>query len=213
MDKESQIKTAVVTGGHAFDVLHFHQFFRDLSQVDAYIQHLEEWSASSEQIRDSYDAVLFYFMPTEGPAAGGREKAALEHLGESKQGIVVLHHAILAYPDWPLWDQVVGIQDRRFDFYEDQEMRIEVVDPDHPITGGLQGWQMIDETYAMNDAGPDSEVLLTIDHPHSMRTIAWTRHHKRARVFCLELGHDDRAWSDPHLRTIVERGLQWVSGK
>lgn len=213
MGNENPVKTAVVTGGHGFDVPRFHQLFRGLSQVDAYIQHLEEWSTSPQEVRDSYDAVLFYFMPVDGPAEGGPAKRALAHVGETAQGIFVLHHALLAYPKWPLWNEVVGIEDRRFGFYEDQRMRIDVADSEHPITRGLAGWEMVDETYDMDDAGPDSEILLTIDHPRSMRTLAWTRQYKRARVFCLELGHDDRAWSNPHFRTVVERGVQWVTGR
>jgi hypothetical protein len=209
--EDQSVTTAVVTGGHGFDVPRFHHLFRGLTGIDAYIQHLEEWSTCSEQMRDSYDAVLFYFMPTEGPAEGKPPKAALEHLGETMQGIFVLHHAILAYPKWPVWNEIVGIEDRSFGFYDDQHMQIEVADPEHPITRGLTGWEMTDETYTMDDAGPDSEILLTVDHPRSTRTIAWTRQHKRARVFCLELGHDNSAWSNPHFRALVERGIQWVA--
>jgi type 1 glutamine amidotransferase len=155
--------------------------------------------------------VLFYFMPIDGPAEDGPTKAALEHVGETVQGIFVLHHAILAYPEWPVWNAVVGIEDRRFGFHEDQRMQVEVANPEHPIMRGLTGWEMTDETYTMDNAGPGSEILLTVDHPHSMRTIAWTRQHESARVFCLELGHDNSAWSEPNFRTVVERGIQWVA--
>lgn len=211
MSTENAIKTAVVTGNHPFDVPHFHHLFRALPGVDAYIQHLEMWSTSSAQIRDSYDAVLFYFMPTEGPAEDEPPGKALAHLGQTAQGIVVLHHALLAYPQWPAWSEVVGIADRSFGFYDDQQLQIEVSDADHPITRGLAGWEMRDETYTMDDAGPGSEVLLTVDHPRSMRTIAWTRVYKQARVFNLALGHDNAAWSDPHFQTVVARGLAWVA--
>jgi len=34
---------------------------------------------------------------------------------------------------------------------------------------------MIDETYTMNDAGEDSDILVTYDQEKSMKTIAWTR--------------------------------------
>ena len=42
------------------------------------------------------------------PWWAGKPKAALERIGQTEQGIVVLHHAILAYPEWPLWAEPGG---------------------------------------------------------------------------------------------------------
>jgi len=69
----------------------------------------------------------------------------------------------------------------------------------------------MDETYAMDSAGEDSAVLLTTDHPQSVKTIAWVRTYKNARVFCFQAGHDDQAFSDPNFRTVVGRGIRWVA--
>ena len=211
------IKVAVITGWHSFDVLGFHRLFRSLDGVDAYIQHLNDFSSSPEEVRDSYDVVLFYFMPrptpdSEGAWYVGKPKAALEHLGETKQGVSVLHHALLAYPDWPYWSEICGIADRGFDYFHDQTLPIEVARSNHPVAQGLPAWEMVDETYLMQDAGPDSEVLLTTDHPKSMRTLAWTRTHKQARVFCCALGHDDQAFSNPNFRELIRRGIVWSAG-
>ena len=113
-DKTTQdpISCAVITGGHGYDVLNFHRFFRGLAGVDAYIQHMDDFASARANVRDSYDVVLFYTMlmdgPTDdgGPWYAGRPKTALEHLGETEQGIVLLHHAILAYPQWPVWSEI-----------------------------------------------------------------------------------------------------------
>ena len=211
------IKTAVITGGHAFDVVNFHTLFRSLDGIDAYVQHLDDFAVAPQAVRDSYDVVLFYIMmrdtPTdEGlPWYAGKPRTALERLGELGQGIVVLHHAILAYPEWPLWNAVVGIQDRQFGFYMDQSLTLNVADDQHPITRGLHDWKMSDETYTMAGAGDGSAVLLTIDHPKSMRTIAWTRVYKKSRVFCFQSGHDNSAYTDPNFRTVLSRGISWAA--
>jgi type 1 glutamine amidotransferase len=59
----------------------------------------------------------------------------------------------------------------------------------------------------------DSHVLLTTDHPKSMRTIAWTRQVGQARVFCLESGHDRVTFADPNFRTVLGRGIAWAANQ
>jgi len=219
MPEATEIKTAVITGGHSFDVVNFHALFRRLEGVNATIQHLDDFASSPEEVRDSYDVALFYFMPTEAPIDeglpwyAGKPKTALEHLGETGQGIVLLHHAILAYSQWPVWDEVVGIQERSFGYYMDQTVRTEIAASVHPITKDLTAWEMVDETYTMNDAGEGSEILLAVDHPKSMRTIAWTRQYGNARVFCYGAGHDNQTWSDSNFRLVLVRGIEWAAGR
>jgi type 1 glutamine amidotransferase len=212
---DRRVRLAVVTGGHGFDVTNFHRLFRRFVEVDAYVQHLEEFAGASQEVRDAYHAVLFYFMPTQDPTSDRRDRhaahplAALEHLGQSEQGLVVLHHALLAYRDWPLWGRIVGLADRSFEYFGGQTLRVEPADADHPITRGLGPWTMIDETYTLGEPGADSTPLLTTDHPHSMSTLAWTRTHGRSRVFCLECGHDNAAWMDHNFREVLRRGILW----
>ncbi|MDE0230025.1 MAG: ThuA domain-containing protein [Spirochaetaceae bacterium] len=221
------IKTAVVTGAHGFSVVDFHHLFRGLEGVDCYIQHLDDFACATEAERDSYDAVVLYFFVhpySVGDAGRGepqdaeepwffarKPRAAIEHLGDTQQGIVVLHHALLTYPDWSLLSQLVGIEDRSFAAHFDQHLRIDVADTRHPITEGIASWEMGDETYTMADAQEGSEILLTTAHAKSMRTIGWTREHKQARVFCFQSGHDNQTWQEPGFRQVLQRGIHWVS--
>jgi type 1 glutamine amidotransferase len=192
------VKTAVITGEHSYDVIGFHELFRELKGVNAYIQHTDDFAASARAVRDSYGVVLFFSMPMDTPSDedqpwyAGEPRRALEHLGETEQGILLLHHGLLAYREWSLWNSVVGIEDRRFGFHPDQLVRVDVASSEHPITEGLRGWEMVDKTYTMSEPGPDSHILLTSDHPRSMRALAWTRVHKKGRVFCFASGHDSQ---------------------
>ena len=211
------IRCAVITGGHGYDVLNFHRFFRGMAGVDAYIQHMDDFASARANVRDSYDAVLFYTMLMDGPVDdggpwyAGRPKTALEHLGETEQGIVLLHHAILAYPQWPVWSGIAGIQDRSFGHHPEQTLRVEIANSEHPITRGRNAWEMADETYMMDEPGKDSEILLTVNHPKSMAAIAWARMHRRARVFCFQSGHDNLTWENPDFGETVLRGIQWAA--
>lgn len=202
------LRVAVVTGGHPYDVPNFHKLFRALPGVDAYIQHMEDFVATPEPVRDQYDVVLFYHMLMQNPPPPP-VKAVLEHLGATEQGIVVMHHALLAYPEWAVWSEVVGIADRKFGFHYNQTVQVRIASAQHPITRGLQSWEMVDETYTMADAGEGSDVLLTVDHPKSMKTIGWTRQFKKSRVFCLESGHDNQTWANANFREVLRRGIQW----
>jgi len=213
-----KIMTAVVTGQHPFHVPAFHQLFRSMPEIDAYIQHLEDFVSDAGNVRNEYEVVVFYnfHQTTPGNEQGWWERAtkeALDKLGETPQGIFVLHHGLLAFAQWPLWAEIVGIPDRKFQFDMSQHLRVEIADPAHPITHGLAAWEMVDETYLMNDAGPGSHVLLTTNHPRSLKTLAWTRQSRAARVFCLQSGHDERAYENPSFRRIVSRGIQWLAGR
>ena len=208
------VTVALITGGHAFDVPAFHRLFRTLDGIDAYPQDLENW-AHGAAVRDRYDVLCFYNMhrhvPSPDKPADRPLAEALDALGRTPQGILVLHHALLAWLDWPFWSDLVGIPDRAFTYHDAQHLAVHVEDPDHPITAGLADWQMVDETYRMADAGPDCRVLLSVDHPRSMRSIAWIRTHGRARVFCLESGHDAQTYRDPNFRHVLRQGLLWCA--
>lgn len=205
------IKVAVITGGHYFDVPGFHAVFRDMPQVDSYIQLEDNWAADIGQVLDSYDVLLFYNMPRGAPE--DKNRSVLENLGASGQGIFLLHHAILAYDQWPFWSDMVGIADRSFGYVMKQELSTEIADPAHPITQGMEPWQMVDETYSMASAGQDSHLLLTTDHPNSMRVLGWTRQFKNSRVFCYQSGHDNLTYVDPNFRQTILRGIQWCAGR
>jgi type 1 glutamine amidotransferase len=214
------VRVAVVTGGHVYDVQNFHRLFRRLASsrdgIDAYIQHMDDFASEKEAVRDAYDAVVFYIMlmdtpPDEERWPHGNPYAAVEHLGTAKQGVLVLHHATLAYPQWPTWNELVGIPDRKFDFYVGQDLHIEIADAKHPITKGLAAWDMVDETYTMLEPDKDSHVLLTAKHPKSMKAVGWTRQRGQARVFCFQSGHDNLTWENAGFTEVLRRGILWCA--
>jgi len=219
------IRTAVVTGGHSFGVTGFHLCFRNLRNIDAFIQHMDDFASSPEEERDRYDCIVFYTMLLnipEGddlPLYAGDPKSAIKHLGMTSQGIVMLHHSIVAYPQWELWSEMVGMKNRKTRGYRfDQRIQVDFARTDHPIVRGMQPWDMVDETYQLDDADgenalPGNEILLTVNQPESMRTVGWVRGYRESRVFCLQLGHDSQAWNHPNFQEILTRGIAWTTGR
>jgi hypothetical protein len=217
------MKIAVITGGHPFEVQPFHQLFRSLPGIEAYIQHTDEFASEPVEMRNRYEALVFYSMfrgtpQDEGPWYAGKPKTALENIGDAKQGIVIIHHALLAYPDWPVWDEIVGMKARLMSSYHPNErVKVDIADPQHPIANGIPGWEMIDETYIMDhavmpDAIPGNHIFLTTQQPLSMWPLGWTRQYKQARVFCFASGHGFATYADPNFRSILSNGIRWTAG-
>ena len=178
--------------------------------VESYIQNLQEFISSEQKTRDWYDVLLFYNYHL--PAPSGDTKAILDTLGETGQHIFILHHAVLAYPDWSKWSDICGIQDRSFKYHDGMNVDFKIAKK-HPVTEGLKDFSMTDETYEMKSAGgggDDSDVLVTTDHPLSAKSILWTRTHGKSKVVCYSSGHDASAFADTNFRKLVENSIQWL---
>jgi len=214
---EEKIRTAVITGRHPYDLANFYAIFKNVPEIDFYPQHTEDFISDTGKSQIHYDVLVFYNFHQETP---GNEqnwwdrgtKEVLGQLGETPQGIFLLHHAILAFPKWDMWSDICGIKDRKFSYYTDQIVKTEP-NQKHPITSGLSSWEMIDETYVTNEPDDDSEVILYTDNPKSMKAIAWTRQYKNSRVLCYQSGHDNQSYSNENFRTVVSRGIQWLAGR
>jgi hypothetical protein len=212
---QERAPVAVVTGGHPFDVMNFHRLMQAVcgAACEPYVQHLEEFATTPLDALRAYRAVIFYFFPLQGPLDGlpgqaGHPRAAIEAVIAGGAGLLVLHHALLAYPGWDRWDSVVGCSGRaRFSYHPQQRITVMPTAAVHPITDGQAGWSMSDETYVMPE--PEGTPLLATDHAASMRTIGWTRQCGDSRVVCLQSGHDQESWSAPGLRRFLARGLRW----
>ncbi len=228
--KSGATTVAVVTGGHPFDVVGLHNLFRRLDSVNAYIQHYDDYIYDWGDVRTAYDVVIFYNFHREAPGSEQRiwrrpAREALQSLGESKQGIIVLHHALDAFPKWDFWSDLVGFDRMAWaaandvQLHFDETIPVTLADPEHAITRGLDDFTIEGETWeapGVEDLGPydDCHVLLTTGHPKQMpRQLAWTREYREARVLYLQPGHDLRSFEDINFRTILQRGIQWAAGR
>ena len=223
------ITVAVVTGEHPFNVPAFHQLFRSLPGIDAYPQDLDEFVQDWGKVRSHYDVVLLFNWHLDTPPENERgwwqkgKTQRLEELGQTEQGIVVLHHAMWAFPGWPFWSEMVGVAhaERGISYDEvrqnvsfGERIHLDIADHEHPITRGLSPWDMVGETWGFRASAPtpDCQILLTTDHPKMrMKAMSWVRQFGKARLFYLQPGHDNHAWADETFRTVLLRGIQWAA--
>ena len=210
----SKIKVAVVVGRHAYDVQSFQKAFTDNADFEVYIQCLELFTCSPKEQRESYDAVVFYncHAETPPPESEWNERTALEQLGDTAQGIMILHHAFIAYHSWPLWAEISGLALTHFSYHQDEEVEYRIL-KDHAITAKSNAFRMIDETFVMNEPDEDSEVLVATNHSPSMRAILWTRKFRNSRVVCYQSGHGAAAYTDKNFRSLLRESILWLAEK
>ena len=211
-----KIKIAVIVGEHPYDVQEFQHVFTDNNDLEAYIQSLEMFTTSPKEVRDSYEVLVFYHMYTKTPSSEnngtGVQRNALELLGDTRQGILILHHSLLAFPDWKLWADIVGIKDRKFDYHYNQVVDYKI-EKNHPITENVKDFTLTDETYSVNEPGDECEVLVTTNHKPSMKSILWVKSYKNAPVVCYESGHDALAFKNENFRKLLYNSILWLADK
>jgi type 1 glutamine amidotransferase len=141
-----------------------------------------------------------------------RQQQNLLKLTDKGVGIAVLHHANLAYRDWTEYARIVGVAPEVSGNKMAVRYRVHVADPRHPITQGIQDYELTDETFSSLRTDPLNHVLLTTNEPSSSKIIGWTRTYRNSRVFYIQNGHDNVTFSNPAYKTIVQRAVRWVGG-
>jgi type 1 glutamine amidotransferase len=219
-----QIDVVVVTGGHDFEHDPFFTLFQGHDDI-RYVEATQE--DDSELFEDlstwAYDVVVLYNMTQN--ISPKRQDNFARLLRERGIGLVALHHAECAFQDWPEYRSIIGakypLTAQEIDgvsyevgtYKHDMEIAVSVRDRRHPITRGMKDFRIHDEVYKGLWFAPGNHVLLTTNHPDSDTTIGWTRQYSNARVCCIQLGHDARAYANPEYRRLIARAIRWTAGK
>jgi type 1 glutamine amidotransferase len=92
-------------------------------------------------------------------------------------------------------------------------MNVHIADTSHPITRGINDFQIHDEGYKYLGFEDDNHVLFTTNHSDSDVTIGWVRNFGKAKVCGIMLGHDHFAFKNPNFRKLVARSIRWTAGR
>ena len=220
---EAKLEVVVITGGHAFEHDPFFKIFDEIKDIHYVEAFQKDQSELFEDISTwDYDVMVFYNMGQEISAKRRKNFLALLDRGV---GVVVLHHTMCAYRDWPEFKQIAGTKYYAKEATEDGvvhkastylhgvDLNVHVADRNHPITAGMSDFAIHDETYKNCWFDKDNHVLLTTDHPTSDTTIGWVRQHGKSRVCTIQLGHDSKAYENANYRRLVNRAILWTAGK
>lgn len=218
---ETKIRVAVVTGGHGFEKEPFLKFFKGVEGID--FTHVETKAGEIFDKADDfpYDVILLYNFNQKLTDA---RKANFLKLLDKGVGLFVLHHAIAAFVDWPVYNELVGVnyylkptevngKTVRSGYKHDVDVKTHIEDPNCPIVQGMKDYTIHDETYSLYTVHPDVHVFLTTDEPTSERAIGWVKSHPKARICFIEHGHDHKAWESPSFKQLITRAICWSAGR
>lgn len=217
----SPIRILVITGGHDYQKEPFNKMLASLGENITF--QVAELPAAFDmflpQNRDKYDVLVFYHMWQE--ITDAQAKAFSECISNGKP-LVVLHHSICAFDDWPEYFKIVGgkyfhkltiVDGKEYPactYIHDVHFRVKISDTKHPVTAGLNDFDIFDETYKGYYVEPGVKILLTTDEPSSNQTIGWTKKYGKARVVTLQSGHDVPTFENPNFRKLLRQSIEWV---
>jgi len=219
--KNSDVRVLLVTGGHGFDKEPFYTFVNSLPGVIiTEVKHPNALAMFRPENRSSYDVVLFYDMPN---VISEQEKKDFTDCLKEGKGMVVWHHAYCSYQDWQEYQNIIGgryhetpwtgsdgVGHTASTYQHDVEFRVKVADPKHPVTNGIEDFEILDETYGGGVVNPNVHILLTTDEPTSTPSIAWTNEYGNSKIVTVLLGHDNHAWTNQSFVKFLTQAINWV---
>ena len=91
-------------------------------------------------------------------------------------------------------------------WFEEQGIAVDV--PAHPITEGIDDFQIQDELFVIEGDQTKWHVLARAEgHP-----VIYTKMWGKGRVCQISLGHDTSALNNPSLQALYVRGVSWAAG-
>jgi type 1 glutamine amidotransferase len=165
------LRVLAVTGGHRVELDAFLAMLESVCAGRGWVWSHAVQPGAQRWLRPEHagrwDAVLLHDIPglwlrrgheprVEGPDP--EVAAALLALLDAGQGLVVLHHALSAWPGWEGWAEAVG---GRFLYrpgplrgqvwpasgYRMADYAVEVLAPEHPVCRGIEPFGLSDELY------------------------------------------------------------------
>lgn len=218
---KGKIRVLVITGGHDFEVEPFFKVFKDNPEITfVAADHPKAHAYFKKDAASNYDVIVAYDMHQEISEEAKKDFLALLQSGK---GLVVMHHAIASYQNWPEYAKIIGakyylekttvdgVEKPRSLWQHDVNIKVEVADKNHPVTKGINDFEIHDETYKLFDVFGDVQPLLTTKEPLSNLVIAWAKSYGPARVVYLQSGHDHFAYENPNFQTILRQAIRWTA--
>jgi type 1 glutamine amidotransferase len=146
------------------------------------------------------------------------ESALLDYV-RSGGGLVIIHAANNAFPDWPEYDRLIGGAWRKGSGHGNRwSFPVELADRKHPVTKGMPDFQNeVDELYHRLRMQPDIRLLAHAFSDKEQRGTGnyepqvWIVRYGKGRVFHNSLGHDVKTMSGVGFIAITQRGTEWAA--
>jgi uncharacterized protein len=208
-----KIQVLVLSGGHGFPDKPFREIFASFPDMNCtFVEEKVGGEAFADIDNWKYEAIVLYNFekkPSE------KEKDNFLKLMDRGVGLVVLHHGLHAYRDWPEFQKIAGITSFVDNARDDVDYKIHIEDPQHPIVKGLGDFDVKDETYLGHQIDPEAKVriFLSTDEPKNLKAVAWTHTYRKSPVCFYQLGHGVSIYGQKEFREVLGNAIRWSAGK
>ncbi len=167
----------------------------------------------------NYAAVILHWKNWEVPGPGPAARENLRRYVENGGGLMLTHFACGAwYGEWPEFKNLAGRawygQDGGRQHDPRGQFAVEIADPAHPITKGLEPFATDDELYTCLIGDAPIHVLAQARSKVDGKEypMAFVLNYGRGRVFHTTLGHDVTALTNNAVPELLRRGCAWTAG-
>jgi type 1 glutamine amidotransferase len=218
---DKTIRILVITGGHEYKITEFNQMLEALGKDIQY--QISELPGAYDMFlpenRNKYDVLVFYHM---WQTITDEQAKVLSDCIRQGKPLVVLHHSICAYDDWPEYVNITGgkyfhkpttIKGKEYpacSYIHDLHFTVKIINPADPVTKGLTDFDIFDETYKGFYVDENVTPLLSTDEPSSTPVIGWSKMYGKARIVTLQSGHDVATFENPNFRKLLRQSIEWV---
>jgi len=156
----------------------------------------------------AFDVVFFY--GSGGKMTDPAQEQGLEGFVAGGGGMAGVHATDANKRSDVYWRLIGG----RFAGHGGGRFMVRIEDKKHPVTAGMDDFEISDETYR-NNYHPDAKIhsLVHMDRGKEQQSMAWVQEIGKGRVFCTTLGHGPQAFANPQFQRLVVRGLYWAAGR
>jgi type 1 glutamine amidotransferase len=141
----------------------------------------------------------------------GQERALVRFV-EHGGGLLCLHNALGLYPAGGPYLKLAGGEYRGHGPLE--RFRVEVVDAEHPVAGGVTTFSVADEQHTpAYDAGQVHLLLRSRSDDGQVAAAGWVREAGRGRVCYLANGHTREALLHPACQRLLRNAVAWCVGR
>lgn len=203
-------RVRVLIGGNDdwHDVLGAGQRLRDLLSADGHAATLHLGAGAQQVGGPDTNALVMY---TNGLRMHPDDQTALADRVQAGLGLVALHSSCVdvgAPEEHETWFGLIGC---RFAHHPPFGRFTVSCAGAHPVTAGIDRFEIDDELYLTKPAGEPMTVLATADHEGRPQPMVSVRETGKGRVCFIAPGHDARAWANPGFQRLVQQAVRWTA--
>jgi type 1 glutamine amidotransferase len=218
LSKAKKINVLIITGGHDFEHIPFYGVFNAQPNVhyDTIVQPHANALIATPEI-NKYDVLVFYDM---FDSILPSEQQAYVNLLKKGKAMIFLHHSLVSYQNWGEFMNIVGGKYHtravvikgdtlKANYEHDVILPVRIEDKKHPVTAGINDFEIMDEVYGDTEIQPGVKPLLSTSLTKSMRYLAWINHYGNSDVLYIQLGHGPSAYSNENYRMLLQQAIEW----